>query len=181
MTGSKYPVWTGSDWIEVSVPEMDGEGLKIPNVVGVVYNEARNELLMQRRDKPGEAVQGRLELPGGRWGAGESAADAVAREVLEETGVTVVAMVDAATQFDFPAGLSIEATHPAAVVVGLHGAYPALLVAYECVGEGSPRPVIGETTAPAWWAIDDVKAHLDADPDDFVWQSAVVLRTVLGS
>ena len=175
-----YPVWTGEQWIDVAIPAMAGEGLVVPNVAAVVYTEDRGRLLLQRRDKPGEVVRGRLEVPGGRWGAGESAEDAVRREVLEETGISVVELLTGSRKYEFPAGLAVEASSPAAVVAGLTGAYPALLVAFECVGVGVPRGVPGETHAPSWWAIDDVTSHLADDPDDFVWQTAAILREVLG-
>lgn len=174
-----YPVWTGEEWIEVSIPEVDGQGLVVPNVAALVYSQDRSHLLLQRRDKPNEAVRGRLEIPGGRWAAGESAAEAVRREVFEETGVSVLEMLESSQRHDFPAGLAVDASQPSLVVAGLAGAYPALLVIYECIGEGSPRPVPGETAAPAWWALEDVVGHLANDPDDFVWQTATVLRELL--
>lgn len=176
-----YPVWTGASWVELPIPEMDGKGLVVPNVAAVVYDETRSKVLLQRRDKPGEAVQGRLEVPGGRWEAGEAAASAVAREVLEETGVSILEMISGSARYDFFPEMAIEATLPAAVIAGLHGAYPALLVVYECIGAGTPRPLAGETAAPAWWLIEELRAHLDEDSDDFVWQAAVVLRTVIGA
>ncbi len=88
-------------------------------------------------------------------------------------------MLTGAVDYDFDVGVSIQAMRPSAVVAGLAGAYPALLVAFECVGRGVPRPLPGETTAPAWWPLEDVIAHLDNDPDDFVWQTAAILREVL--
>lgn len=106
--------------------------------------------------------------------------EALSREVLEETGVALLELISGATRHAFNEGLAVEATAPRAVVAGLEGAYPALLVAYECIGAGVPRALPGETAAPAWWNVADVRSHLEADPEDFVWQSAVVLRTVLG-
>ena len=176
-----YPVWTGDEWVQVEIPAMEGAGLVVPNVAALVYSEDRTAILLQRRDKPGEVVRGRLEVPGGRWNAGESAAEAVRREVWEETGVSVTEMLTGATKYDFPVGLSLEATHPSAVVAGLHGAYPAVLIAFECVGAGIPRPLAGESADPAWWPIEDARGHLDIDPDDFVWQTAAILRELLGS
>ncbi len=49
----------------------------------------REAMLLQRRDKVGEPVRGKLELPGGRWRAGEPPEVAVAREVKEETGLDI--------------------------------------------------------------------------------------------
>ena len=175
-----YPVWTGEEWVHVAIPEMDGEAIVVPNVAAVVYSEDRARLVLQRRDKPGEAVRGRLEVPGGRWRAGESPEVAVRREVFEETGLTVVEMLTGSTDYSFKAGVSVQASRPSAVVAGLAGAYPALLLAFECVAVGVPRPLAGETAAPAWWELGDVSSHLDNDPEDFVWQTAAILREVLG-
>ena len=173
-----YPVWTGEQWVDVPIPSMAGEGLVVPNVAAVVYSEDRSRLLLQRRDKPGEVVKGRLEVPGGRWGAGESAEDAIRREVFEEAGITVIELLTGSRKYEFPVGLAIEASSPVAVVAGLTGAYPALMVAFACVGVGEPRGVPGETQAPAWWDLGAVEQHLADDPDDFVWHTAAILREV---
>ena len=90
---SGYPVWSGSEWLEVDVPEMSGEPIVVPNVAALVFQgSGREAILLQRRDKPGEVVRGRLELPGGRWRAGEAPDAAVAREVREETGIELLAV-----------------------------------------------------------------------------------------
>jgi ADP-ribose pyrophosphatase YjhB (NUDIX family) len=54
----------------------------------VVRDPAGRLLLVRRGHEPG---RGRWSLPGGRVEAGETAAAAVVREVLEETGLEVVA------------------------------------------------------------------------------------------
>ena len=65
----------------------DRIGLGAPLVAGcaaIIWNDAREKILLTRRSD-----NGRWCLPGGRMESGESAAEACAREVLEETGLRV--------------------------------------------------------------------------------------------
>ena len=55
----------------------------VPAVTAIVRNDAGDVLLIERTDN------GLWALPGGAQDLGESAPDAVRREVLEETGITV--------------------------------------------------------------------------------------------
>ncbi|MFC5065488.1 NUDIX hydrolase [Actinomycetospora atypica] len=55
---------------------------------GAVVRDGRGRFLLVRRGTPPQ--QGRWTLPGGRVEPGESAAQACAREVAEETGIVVV-------------------------------------------------------------------------------------------
>ena len=56
-------------------------------VVGAIVVDDAGRLLVVKRANP--PAQGRWSVPGGRVELGESLADAVAREVLEETGLVV--------------------------------------------------------------------------------------------
>jgi len=58
----------------------------VPCVGAVVHDAAGRLLLIRRAHEPG---RGLWSLPGGRVEAGESAAEAVQREVREETGLDV--------------------------------------------------------------------------------------------
>ncbi len=156
------------------------DGLVLPIVSALVYASTDHEhILLQRRDKPGEPVQGLLELPGGRWEAGERPDTAVAREVLEETGVVVTAVAAAVTLGSRPGGGSATAI-PIAVVNGIGDGFPSMHVLFECYGEGDPRPVPGETAAPRWWPVAEVVALLEADPGAFVPHTEAMLRAGLG-
>lgn len=170
-----YRVWADDEWLEVAVPEMGGEALVVPNVAAIVLNETRDALLLQRRDKPGEPVRGRLELPGGRWRAGEPPDVAVAREVAEETGVEVVGLTDPVEQLESGAHRSCAMARPVAVVNGLDGSYPSLHVVFECVGRGEPRPQPGETADPRWWPLDQVRELLSTSPEALIDQSRAML------
>ena len=123
-----YQVWANDEWYEIAVPQMGGEALVVPNVAAIVLNEARDALLLQRRDKPGEPVRGRLELPGGRWGAGEPPDVAVMREVAEETGIEVLGLTDPVERLETGPHRSCAMVRPVAVVNGLEGTYPSLHV-----------------------------------------------------
>ena len=50
----------------------------------IIFDDSREKVLLTRR-----ADNGKWCLPGGHMGAGESTTEACAREVLEETGLTV--------------------------------------------------------------------------------------------
>ena len=176
-----YAVWSDGRWMDVSVPEMGGEALVVPNVAAVVLSPDRGELLLQRRDKPGEPVRGKFEIPGGRWGAGEPPEVAVAREVKEETGIEVVEPVPGVSRVDLGENRACGAVHPVAVVNGLDGAYPSLHVMLECIGVGEPRPQPGETADPRWWPIEEVRALLKDDPEQFVDQTRAMLTVYFDS
>ncbi len=176
-----YPVWDGTRWVELPVATMGSLALVVPNVAALVYESPGLErILLQRRDRPGEAVRGRLELPGGRWEAGEAPDVAVAREVCEETGIEVTAVSAAVSTIRHATDIATTAARPLTVVTGIEGAYPSLHVLFECRGSGTPRPVPDEVADPGWWRIDAVLALLDEEPEAFVWQTAGMLRSVFG-
>ena len=170
-----YPVWVEGGWREVAVPEMGGEAIVVPNVAAVVLDETGEYLLLQRRDKPGEPVRGMLELPGGRWRAGETPDQAVGREVAEETGVELVAMATAVERIDTEPNRACAIARPVAVINGLEGTYPSLHVLFEGVGRGEPRPQPGEKADPRWWPISAVQALLTERPGEFIDQTRAML------
>jgi ADP-ribose pyrophosphatase YjhB (NUDIX family) len=170
-----YPVWVDGAWLDVPVPEMSGEAIVVPNVNAIVLSPARDAILLQRRDKPGEPVRGKLEVPGGRWRAGEPPEDAVVREVKEETGLDIVELVSDTGRLELAGNRAIGYVHPVAVVNGVGGSYPSLHVLFECVATGEPVAQPGETADPRWWPVDEVERLLGDDPDEFVDQTRGML------
>jgi 8-oxo-dGTP diphosphatase len=154
---------------------MSGEAIVVPNVNAVVLSRDRQLMLLQRRDKEGEPVRGKLEIPGGRWRAGEPPEVAVRREVLEETGINVIESLSDVGRIEIDDNRGCGFAYPVAVVNGLEGTYPSLHVLFECVGAGEPRAQPGETADPRWWPMADVAALLGDAPDQFVDQTRAML------
>ncbi len=176
MDNANYRFYYGGEWFDVKLPVSDGEGLIIPNVSAIVFrDETRREILLQRRDKPGEAIRGKLEIPSGRWRAGEKPQDALTREVYEETGLRLTETDVNTNELGEPPALYL-ASHPLFIVSGFDGGYPALLIAYECIaGNGEPRACVGETRDPDWYPITEIAKMIAADPDAFTPPAFAVL------
>lgn len=175
-----HRVWAGDGWVDLPVAELSGEALVVPNVAAVVVpDEDRGEVLLQRRDKPGEVVRGRFEVPSGRWRAGETAEEALRREVLEETGLEVEAVLaPPARRVHADPSRPFEVVEPLAVTVGVAGAYPALHVAFVCVARGRPVARPGESADPRWYPVDEVRSLLE-DPARFTGPALAILTAFL--
>ncbi|ASW54922.1 NUDIX domain-containing protein [Plantactinospora sp. KBS50] len=110
--------------------------LLLPSASGVVHDADGRVLLVRRSDN------GRWSLPAGVIDPGEQPADAVLREVYEETGVRV--RID---------GVGGVATHPAVYPNGDRCEY--LHVWFRCRAvAGEPRVNDDESTEVAWFEPD---------------------------
>jgi 8-oxo-dGTP diphosphatase len=173
---SGHKVWDGDGWREVAVADLGGEPLVVANVAALVFpDDARNSLVLQRRDRPGEPVRGLLELPSGRWRAGETPEEAVAREVEEETGLIVRSVEASARRYEAHTRRPFMAVEPLVVTVGVGGAYPALHLTFACIAEGEPRARPGETADPRWYSIEAVRSELE-NPRGFTGPAFAVLN-----
>ncbi|MGI9196882.1 MAG: DUF2332 family protein [Candidatus Nanopelagicales bacterium] len=110
--------------------------------VGAIVHDARGRLLLIQRGR--EPAKGTWSLPGGRVHAGETLAQAVAREVREETGLTVtvgemVGAVDRAA----PDGSTYDIRD------------------FRAHAEGSPQPVAGDDADDARWV---TRAEMESLP-----------------
>lgn len=113
-----------------------------PTAFAAVRDPAGRILLAQRADTLN------WELPGGKVEPGESAVDAVIREVAEETGMTISV-----------AGLSGVYTDPGHVMVYQTGEVRQqfALCLHAVAVSGSPRPDGDEMIEAAWIDADDIE------------------------
>lgn len=76
------------------LPRMGGEALTIPFVGAIIERDSKNgekEILIQTREKTSDPKYSRtLEIPGGKFRAGESVYETLRREVKEESGLTLI-------------------------------------------------------------------------------------------
>lgn len=114
----------------------------VPVVFAVVRDDRARILLVRRRDT------GDWELPGGRVDPGESAADAVVREVAEEAGlvVTVGPVLD----------IDSDPAHVVHHGPGSVVCQPFAVCVAAVADGGEPRGDGVETSAARWWDLDDV-------------------------
>jgi 8-oxo-dGTP pyrophosphatase MutT (NUDIX family) len=108
-----------------------------PSVSAVIFDRRRRLLLQQRSDG------GQWGLPGGSVEIGESLATAVAREVLEETGLTVV-----------PRRLIGVYSDPSLQVVRYPNGnvWHYVNACFECVVRGGELTTCDETLALDWFS-----------------------------
>ena len=178
MTG-RHRVGDGGVDVTVDVPISGGENVMVPVIRAVVHRTGDpRTILLQRRDIAGEVVRGRLEIPGGRWRAGEAPDEAITREVAEETGL-VIAHVAGVVRHEFEGRVVVSDVTPLVVVAGGSGAFPATHVVLIARADGEPRPEAGETADVRWWSLADVSQLLAADVDAFIPSTAVAVRAYL--
>ena len=127
------------EFIQTLRRQIGTELLLLPAVTGVVLDDAGRVLLGRRADT------GRWGLIGGIMEPGEDVADAVVREVIEETALRVR-----------PLRITGVYTHPDVVHVnGDRSCY--VVTAFRCgVIGGQPRVNDDESLEVGWFALDDL-------------------------
>jgi len=180
MTAGQHRVRVDGGWVDVPVAVMGDESLVVPIAAALVFpNDERDRILLQKRDKR-DAVRGRWEIPMGRWRAGETPAEAVAREVEEESGLRVLRVEAPSREHEAAPGRPFLALEPLTVTIGVGGAYPALHLGFACFAEGEPRALPGETADPRWVRIEELREML-RDPEAFTGPALAILRTWLAT
>jgi ADP-ribose pyrophosphatase YjhB (NUDIX family) len=174
VTEGTFSVWDGANDVEVAVPTSGSENVMIPVVRVIVASEDGSRLLLQRRGNPDEPVVGLLEIPGGRWRAGERPEHTAVREVREETGIELVS-VEGIVSDHIDEHRTISSVTPLVVVAGVDRAFPAIHIVLLGVGRGEPVPEAGYSTDVRWWEASAVRGELSTNRAGFIPSSAAAL------
>ncbi len=137
------------------------------NVRAIIERESATgvEIVVQTRDKPHEGCQS-LELPGGRVEPFESLAEALRREVQEETGLELTHIEGLDTRVQTAAQDSnVECLRPFAVYQTTRGPVDSMGVYFRCRAEGQPLAVGHDTQDVQWVPVQQVEEWLVAGPD----------------
>ena len=143
------------------------EGQLRPGCSAIIYGETKEQVLLTRRSD-----NGRWCLPGGGMDPGESAAEACAREVLEETGLIV------------RVGRLVGVyTTPNLVVEYADGnRIQPVAFSFEAEAIGGELTLSDETTDYGYYSLDEMKQmdmmehHLERITDAHAGQEAAFVR-----
>ncbi|WP_158263725.1 NUDIX domain-containing protein [Deinococcus arcticus] len=133
------------------------------------------EVLLQQRAKPGEPRT--MELPGGQLDLFEGITQALAREVREETGLTVTAFLDDLNRtHTVTPGAEVECLTPAFVYQTLRGPVDSVGFFFRVQATGELIRQGDHAQGHVWLPFPQVRRQLDHDPAHFNWLTQAALR-----
>ncbi|RJF73234.1 NUDIX hydrolase [Deinococcus cavernae] len=139
---------------------------------------AGREVLLQQRQKPGEARL--LEFPGGQLELFEGMTDALKREVREETGLTVTGFLDALNETRRSTRQAeVQCLTPSFVYQTLRGPVDSVGFFFRVTAEGELTRQGDHAGNHQWIALDDLRQRFDATPEHFDWLTQGALAQYL--
>lgn len=159
---------------------MPSETLVLPNVYGLIKRRDGTGVLIQRRWKPQTDPDnlGKWELPGGKWRAGESAADCLRRELREECGIDVSSIEGLFAQHRH-LGQQVETSSPTLLVQMLTGTTPSVLAVYSGYSDEQPAAQGDGARDANYMDVSELKSALRHHPDTFTALSFAALTELL--
>ncbi|WP_293910595.1 NUDIX hydrolase [Deinococcus sp.] len=129
---------------------------------------AGTEVLLQVRDKPGQPR--RLEFPGGQLDPFEGILTGLAREVREETGLTLTRVLDETNRREWTSeAATVETLTPFFVYQTLRGPVDSVGFFFRCQASGELTRNGDEASGHKWWGVRTLKAAFDTEPERFDW------------
>ncbi|KKT57758.1 MAG: Phosphohydrolase [Candidatus Amesbacteria bacterium GW2011_GWA1_44_24] len=149
------------------LPRIGTEALTIPFVGAIIErlgDSGEKEIIVQTRSKESDPkFSGTLEIPGGKFRAGESIYQTVRREVLEESGleITLVGGEDE-TLHTSSHDMSSDIFHPFCVTQSPEGPFVGFI--FRCTATGTPASETNETKGCHWIKVSELKTVIETNP-----------------
>ncbi|GGJ77114.1 NUDIX domain-containing protein [Deinococcus aquiradiocola] len=139
-------------------------------------HEGRTQVLLQRRQKPPE----RWEFPGGQFDPFEGILAALAREVQEETGLSVTRVLDDPGRHVTDSDeASVECLKPAFVYQTTRGPVDSVGFYFRVEAQGTLTTHGDEAGGHTWVDRRALPARLAGTPEDFDWLTRAALGAYL--
>lgn len=148
------------------------------NARAIIERDSGTEVLLQVRDKPGQPR--RLEFPGGQLEPFEGMLKALAREVREETGLTLERVLDATNRIEsISAAATVETLTPFFVYQTLRGPVDSVGFFFRCQASGELTRRGDGASGHEWWPVGVLRAKFGADPETFGWLTQAAVQHYL--